>query len=197
MWLWRRAGPVARIGAFAVLVALIAFAVVLVPGLRQSSDERSAAEQRERAEQRAERVRQLEAEQRPRVARSASVAPAGAPASARLAARARLMDELTAAILTDARARVRRGELNGRIRRVDCEPFPRSLDDSGADKDLARRRGRFACLAVTAEFSGGAIGHRYRVLADFQTGRYAFCKVTGQPEPSREQLVTTPRACGG
>ena len=107
------------------------------------------------------------------------------------------MDEVAAAIEGDARARGRRGELNGRIRRVVCEAFPRTLNGAGAERDLSRRRGRYSCLAVTAVFTGGAIGHPYRALVNFETGRYAYCKSSGKPEPSREQLATTPRACGG
>jgi hypothetical protein len=113
------------------------------------------------------------------------------------------MDELSAAILADARLRVRRGALDGPIRRVQCEPFPRTLDGVGADRDPSRRTGRYACIAVTAEFArgeesiGGVIGHQYRTRVDFQSGRYAFCKISGQAGPSREQLATTPRACGG
>ena len=107
------------------------------------------------------------------------------------------MDDLTATIEADARARVSRGELDGRIRRVECEPYPRTVDDAGAEQDLTRRRGRYWCLAITSEFTGGVIGHQYRALVDFETGRYAYCKVTGQSGPSRDQLVTTPRACGG
>jgi hypothetical protein len=41
------------------------------------------------------------------------------------------------------------------------------------------------------------IGHQYRAEVDFGDGRYAFCKVSGQAGPAREQLVTTPKACGG
>lgn len=134
--------------------------------------------------------RRLEAEQRPLRGRSRSVAPT-------LAARAALIDDVAAAIASDARARVRRGELDGHIRRVECEPYPRTVDGLGADRDLARRRGRYSCLAITSEFTGGVIGHQYRVLADFKTGRYAYCKVAGQPGPSRDQLATTPRVCGG
>jgi hypothetical protein len=114
-----------------------------------------------------------------------------------VAARAVMMDDVAAAIEADARARVRRGALDGRIRRVECEPFPRTVDGVGAERDLSRRRGRYSCLAVTSEFTGGVIGHNYRVLADFETGRYAFCKIAGQSGPSRDQLVTTPRVCGG
>ena len=90
------------------------------------------------------------------------------------------------------------GRLDGPIRRVACEPFPRTLEGVGADTDLSRRGGRYSCLAVTAEVPGGTvIGHTYRARVGFETGRYAYCKVIGKPEPSREQLVTTPRACGG
>ena len=98
---------------------------------------------------------------------------------------------------------MRRGRLKGPIRRVECEPFPRTISGVGADQGLAHPRGRYSCVAATAEFGKGAtsvsgvIGHTYRVLVDFETGRYAYCKVSGQAGPSREQLVTTPRACGG
>jgi hypothetical protein len=199
-WIWRRMGRGSRLVAGLALAAVVAFGVAVVPEIQQSKEERSRAEQRERAERRAELVRRLEAEQRPRQRRSESVAAPGAGEDLRLAARARLLRELSAAVLADARLRVRRGEFERAVRRVDCEPFPRTVEGVGADEDLSRRRGRYSCVAVTAELEGtsrGVIGHQYRVLVDFETGRYAFCKVSGQAGPSREQLVTTPRACGG
>ena len=112
------------------------------------------------------------------------------------------MERLSALILADARRRVALGELDGPIRRVECEPFPRTVEGVGADRDLGRRRGGYACIAITAEFGGaagarGVIGHQYRALVDFATGRFAYCKVSGQAGPAREQLATTPRACGG
>jgi hypothetical protein len=113
------------------------------------------------------------------------------------------MDELQASLLADARRRVRAGSLEGPILRAECEPFPRSVDAIGADSDLSRRQGRYSCLAVTAEFErteqsiGGVLGHQYRTLVDFETGRYAYCKISGQAGPSRDQLATTPSACGG
>ena len=186
-----------------MLVLAIGGAAAALPGMLESKEEQAAAERREQAERRAELVRRLEREQRPRVRRFASPAPAGAPAAEQLDARAALMDELPAEILADARERVRSGQLDGPIRGVECEPFPRSVDAVGADEDLSRRTGRYACVAVTAEFgtgeagATGVIGHQYRSEVDFQTGRYAFCKVSGQAGPSREQLATTPKACGG
>lgn len=180
-----------------MLLVAVGFAVALVPALRESAREQEDALLRERAAQRAELVRRLEAEQRPLHGRSRSVAPPHAAAGERLAARAALVGDLRAAIETDARARVSRGDLDGPIRGVDCEPFPRGVDGGGPERDLNRRRGRYSCLAITAEFSGGAIGHVYRALVDFTSGRYAYCKVIGKSGPSRDQLVTTPRACGG
>jgi hypothetical protein len=202
-WLWRRMGRGARLAAAVAVVAAIAITAAVLPGILESKQERTASEERERAQLRAERIRELKAEQRQRSRRSESVAPAGAGADARLAARSGLMDELSRSVLADSRSRVRQGELDGPIRRVVCEPFPRTVEGVGADSDLSRRSGRYSCVAVTAVFGRreasvrGVIGHQYRALVDFKTGRYAFCKVSGQAGPSREQLVTTPRACGG
>ena len=44
------------------------------------------------------------------------------------------------------------------------------------------------------------IGHPYRVRIDFESGRYALCRVAGRPgEGSLQarQAVTVPRVCGG
>jgi hypothetical protein len=202
-WLWRRMGRTARLTALGAVILLLAGAAALVPVILESKEDRAEADRRDRAERRAELVRRLETEQRPRLRRSASVAPPGAAPNERLEARSALMDELNAEILADARARVRSGDLDGPIRRVECEPFPRSVDAVGAHEQLGRGSGRYACVAVTAEFgtgevgATGVIGHQFRTMADFETGRYAFCKVSGQAGPSREQLVTTPRVCGG
>jgi hypothetical protein len=192
-----------RVVAGLLLVAAIGIAIAVLPGILETKRERAESDRRERAQLREERIRELEAEQRPRFGRSDSVAPAGAGAEERLAARAGLLEELSRAVLTDSRRRVRSGELDGPIDRVECVPFPRTVEGVGADEDLSRRSGRFSCVAVTAAFGrdeqsvGGVIGHQYRTLVDFESGRYAYCKISGQAGPSREQLVTTPRACGG
>jgi hypothetical protein len=202
-WLWRRMGRTARLTALGAVILLVAAAAALVPVILDSKRDQAEADRRDRAERRAELVRRLETEQRPRHRRSTSVAAPGAAPSEQLDARAALMDDLNAEILADARDRVRRGDLDGPIRRVDCERFPRSVDAVGAHEQLNTSTGRYACVAVTAEFgtgeagATGVIGHQYRTMADFETGSYAFCKVSGQAGPSREQLVTTPRVCGG
>lgn len=202
-WIWRKMGRRLRIAAGVGLLAAIALSVPLAAEIRESKQEGAQSEQRERAEQRARLIRKLRLEQRPRLRRSASVPPTGAGAQEQLTARATLMDELHAAIVADARRRVRSGRLKGPIRRAECEPFPRSVDGLGADQDLSRRRGRYSCIAVTSDFKrsegsiGGLIGHQYRAKVHFSTGRYAFCKISGQAGPTPDQLVTTPRACGG
>lgn len=180
----------ARIAAGLAALAIVATAAAVVPGLRESQREADERVSRERAQQRAELVRRLNAEQRPVTGRSTARDPA------RVASRARLVRDVTGAIVADARSRVERRELDGRIRRGACEPFPRTLGRA-PEEDLSRRRGRYSCIAVTAEFERGAIGHLYRARVDFATGRYAFCKIAGRPGPEREQLVRIPRTCGG
>jgi hypothetical protein len=202
-WLWNKMGRGLRIGAALLLVALVAVGIALAPGISETKKERSRSEQSERAEQREALIRRLQRQQQPRFATSASVAPATAADAVRLRARAGLLDDLSASILADSRRRVREGELEGPIRRIDCEPFPRSVKSAGAEADVSRRRGRYVCIAVTADFKpdeasiGGAIGHPYRAAVDFETGRYAYCKIAGQAGPTAHPLVVTPKACGG
>jgi hypothetical protein len=203
-WLWRKMGRASRIAAVVALLGVVAVAVALAPTIQESKQKRLLSEQRERAERRAKLIRELEAEQRPHFGRSSSVAPPGAEAAEQLAARGRILDELIDAILRDARRRVRLGKLDRPpIRMVECEPFPRTVTVVGADKDLSRRRGRYSCIAVTSKFErtessvGLVTGHPYRALVDFKTGRYAYCKISGQADPSAKPLVTTPQACTG
>jgi hypothetical protein len=200
---WGAMGRRLRIATGIAVLGLVALALVLVPAVRESQSKRDAAERREQAERQERLIRELQAEQRPRFGRSDSRAAAAASPRAALAARARLLEELSATMLADARRRVRRGALDGPILRVDCEPFPRSVSTPAPEKNLARRSGRYYCVAITAEFKrtgasiGGALGHPYRAKVDFTTGRYAYCKVSGRPDPTPDPRVTTPRACGG
>jgi hypothetical protein len=192
-----------RVAVGVLLAVAVVVAVALASGIRESKRETAESERRERARLEERRLRELRTEQRPRFGRFDAVAASGAPAARRLEARAELLERLAPAILGDARRRVRRGRLDGPILRTDCEPFPRTVDGIGAERDLSRRRGRYSCVAVTADIPrseaslGGVIGHQYRVLVDFETGRYAFCKVSGRADAPPDPRVTTPRACGG
>ncbi len=70
-------------------------------------------------------------------------------------------------------------------------------------RDLSRRLGRYACVAATSEFErsetsvGGLLGYPYRAQVDFDSGRFALCKISGRPDPTPDPRVTTPGACGG
>lgn len=202
-WVWRKIGRPLRAVVVVGVLAVVAMAVAAVPALREASGERAASERRERAKLRERHIEELQAEQRPRLASSASIAPIGAGAPAQLEARAGLMAELSDSILADARRRVRLGALEGPIVGVTCEPFPRTVEGIGADKDLSSRRGRYSCIATRSEFArteesvGGLLGYPYRAMVDFRTGRYALCKISGRPDPTPDSRVTTPRACGG
>jgi hypothetical protein len=185
-----------RIGVVVAFVLAAAGTAVLVPAINDARQQRAAADRREREAMHDRRIRELRAEQRPRFGRAA-VAPQTAARAERLAARVAALDAMSAAIATDARRRVRAGALDGPIRRIDCEPFPRTVDGSDPARRLGERRGRYACLAVTSAFEGGAIGHPYRTMIDYETGRYAFCKIAGRTDPTPDPEVTTPRVCGG
>ncbi len=198
-WIWRRMPPVAKVGLVLGLVALTAVAVAIAPGIRESKSERERAEQRERQRARVAREARIRREQRPRFV-------TGPAATAGVAARRRLLDAASASVLADARRRVSAGQLRGPIEEIDCEPFPRNVAGIGAEDSTEQRFGRYACLAVTAEFTqseastGGLIGHPYRMRIDFDTGRYAFCKISGRPaegQLKRRLGVTVPPVCGG
>ena len=198
-WIWSKLPRAGRIALALLPFAVLALVLLLGPGIDESKDRRAAAERERRAQLTAERARRIEAEQRPRFRR-------GAPAGRDVAPRSALVSALPAAIEADARRRVAAGDLDGPIRSVECEPYPRSVEGRGAHLDPSQPTGRYSCLAVTREVrptetnEGAVIGHPYRVMVDFDSGRYAFCKVSGRPGEgslSAEILVPVPEACGG
>jgi len=198
-WLWRKMPPVANGALVLAFVGLIAVALMIAPGIRETKSEREKAEQQQRERARKANEARLEREQRPRFVN-------GPPATSGVPARHRLVDAASDSVLADARRRVAAGQLRGPIEGVDCEPFPRNVAGIGADDSTDLRYGRYHCLAVTARFketentSGGLLGHPYRVRIDFDTGRYAFCKIAGRPgegQLRRHLTVTVPTVCGG
>ncbi len=199
-WLWRRLPRAGKVAVALAPVVVIALVVALEPGIDRSKQERTDVQAQERASRVAAMAERLRAEQRPRLG-------GGTPAGTDLGARERLLGELAAAIRSDARERAAAGELAGPILRVECEPFPRTLAGIAPHDDRSVRIGRYACLAITRELPGddtataGASGHPYRARIDFQTGRYAFCKIAAAPgktlPATGDPLVALPRACGG
>ena len=188
-----------KVGVALLPVIAVGLVLALSPGIERGKEERVDAAAERLAQARAERLERLRREQRPRFAR-------GEPAAASLPARERLLADAAASVQRDARARVEAGALSGPIRRVQCEPYPPTTDPSGAERDPSRSAGRYACLAVTseiertAEHEAGAIGHPYRMRIDFETGRYAFCKISGRAGEgaiATTPFVPMPAVCGG
>ena len=198
-WLWRRMPPLAKGALVVAFVGLIAVALIIGPGIRESKREREKTEQQERQRAREAREASIRRAQRPRFA-TGPAATSGVPA------RRKLVDVAGASVLADARRRVEAGTMDGPVEDVDCEPFPRNVARVGAEDTTEARYGRYSCLAVTARFersertTGGLVGHAYRVRIDFDTGRYAFCRVIGRPgegQLKRHLGPTVPRECGG
>jgi hypothetical protein len=189
-----------------VLLALGAVAglAVGVPALVDSRRAQAAAERAATARLRAERLAELRAELRPVPGRAAPAR--GLTGAAALSARHATAAVLAQAILTDAVARARAGTLGHRSTRVECARYPTAPGEPDPADDLTARRGRYACLAVTADIapqqstSGGFFGYPYRALVDFRSGRFSFCKISGRPgEGSLAQtlVVPVPPSCGG
>jgi hypothetical protein len=187
-----------------LLVALIAGLAVAIPAITESKEERSAAQQRAERERQAERTAALEAQLR--LERGRGTAARGLSGGAALEARRALVGDLEAAVLADATARVRSGELTQSVLRIECERFPRGVGVPDPAADLSSRSGRYSCLAITADAprsesqNPSSIGYPYRALVDFPSGRFAFCKITGRPGEGglvREGTLRVPAACGG
>lgn len=195
-------GPRLRVAAAVALFAAVALAVALAGGIRESKRDAVEAERRGDEERRVSLTRRLEAESGhaldgPHRWRLPAPSPAsGSPAAPGSSTGCRSRSSRMPAV---ARARApSRGRSGGSSASPSANRRGR-----GAEGDLSRRRGRYSCLAVTAEIEGSetvtgvVTGHHYRAVVDFESGRYAFCTISGQAGPTRDPLVTTPRACGG
>ena len=119
-WLWRKMPPVAKGALVLAFVGLIAVALIIGPGIRESKSEREKAEQQQRERARKATEARLAREQRPRFV-TGPAATSGVPA------RRRLVEAASDSVLADARRRVAAGQLKGPIQGVDCEPFPRNV----------------------------------------------------------------------
>ena len=181
--------------AAALAVALLAAAALLVPGIldeRERAGERAREAAQRRHDQALADGRRASSGRAPAAARPTRAgAPGRAPhARPHGAARRALATRCSA----DAAVR---GE--GRVRGLDCEPFPRGSAPRPPVGDLVEGRGRYQCVAVTSRFDAGegergVIGIPFRLVADFARGRYAFCRVV--PLSDRDRLAhPLPAAC--
>ena len=190
--LGRRGKAAAAVISALALAGLVLAAIVLVPEIGETKRERAAAERRELAAGEERRRQRLIAEQRPRRARS-EVAPALS-----LAERGAVRRQIETAITRDQRARVRRGALDPPpALYATCDPF--------AGERPGVRVSRLSCTAVTSEVlkegaKAGVVGHPFLARVDYETGRYAWCKVSGRAGEGSFRSVTAvrvPRVCGG
>ena len=169
-WVWRRLPKAGKAAIALFPFVVIALVILLGPGIDRSKEDRERAQSERLARHRAERMARLRVEQRPRFGR-------GTPAGPDIARRTALLGEARAAVEIDARRRVAAGSLDGPVRRVECEPYPRTVEGKGAQLDPARETGRYSCLAITHDVPAGeraealAIGHPYRMKIDFTSGR--------------------------
>lgn len=130
--------------------------------------------------------------------------PAGATATARLAARARLVEAVERSIERDARARVRAGELRGRIQRAECGPIEKRPDAVPDHRDLSLDVGRYDCIAleqavINADGTHVAdYGYAFVAAVDFEDFTYVWCR-NNPPQSERGQsvYVRLERACLG
>jgi hypothetical protein len=163
------------------LAAAVAIVWLIVDDASESRREREATEQRAADRRLAANRKRLIAEQKLHLAH---VEPAPRP---------ELVGALEAAVLEDARRRVRRGNLNGPIRRVDCEPYPRTAPRRAQELDPKLRSGRYFCLAVRRNIVGtgeGSLGSPFFARIRYREARLAWCRIN--PIPG-EQAVPDPR----
>jgi hypothetical protein len=191
-FLYRKLSPRGRmlfkIGLAVFVVAVTVTAIVLVPRIAETNRERADQERREAAAALAQRRRRLIAEQRPQRGRSAADA-----------SRAVVLADLKRAILADARARTASGKLHGpAAKRVECKPLAGGSAASGA-------RAAYSCIAITSDLPstesspGGVLGHPFRAVVDYSSGRFTWCKVSGRAGEGgfsqKDLAIRIPRAC--
>jgi hypothetical protein len=96
--------------------------------------------------------------------------------------------DLERAITADARARVRRGNLDGPILATECEINPPS--QRPLERDLSVRRIEYECLAVTRRDPDGrfSVGHSFDAVVDYRRYRFTWAKVCHPPGEGAARL---------
>ena len=133
------------------------------------------------------------------------VPPAGAHAPEVLRARRALVAAAEAAITADARARIARGELRGRVTRTECGPLGpvnRGQKPVTDDLDLTKPIGRYDCTVVQRDVvqdgeSVATFGYPFVAALDFRSFTFTWCK--NNPAQSERGIalahVRLSRAC--
>jgi hypothetical protein len=184
-------------------VALLVLAVVIVVVLNAKADRDARQRAADARAAQAERVR-LTKLQAPHRGAATDLRPRrGATEGERLAARGELVRRVEASITRDARARARTGELAGPISGSECGPFLRAPDAVPDDRVLAKRVGRYDCVAIKDDIKGasggsvGRLGYPFVAALDFDRFTYVWCRNT-PPQSERGPalaFVRLDRAC--
>ncbi|HEX8105001.1 MAG TPA: hypothetical protein VF533_20435, partial [Solirubrobacteraceae bacterium] len=129
-WLLRKVPPARRrMAVAAVALATLAVAVagvLVIVGAQRDERDRAAAEARAQKAGAAARRARYQREARPHSGRGPAAGELGGAAA--LKARRTLVAGLEAAVLADARARTRRGELEGDHRSATCSRYPKGVE---------------------------------------------------------------------
>lgn len=183
----------ALVAAVAALTAAIV--LVVIPRVDTSKAHHTRQARAAAASAAARELRALRIEQRPRRLTFAPAASHGG--------RVALVHRLEAAITRDARARARRGLLDGPIERTTCHAYPSTLS-----RPLVPARaaiGRYDCLAVQLPVQNerglppAAIGYPFWARVRFPAGRLTWCEINPEPGERGQQVagksVPVPLAC--
>jgi hypothetical protein len=175
---WRKIA----IGAVVVLAVLGVAAALIVPEIEEGKDERAEKERRSDAAYEAAKQEELEREGKLRHGKG-EPAPAGASPAEERQARRVLVRDLEGAVTRDARARVRRGNLDGPILATQCKVNPPSRRP--LERDLSVRRLDYDCVAVKHRSPTGqfVVGHSFDAIVDFEHFRFTWamsCLIPGE-----------------
>jgi hypothetical protein len=169
--------------AGATLLLLLALGGVAGALALNDADDRQARQKAEQTRRIAALTAKLKRVQAPHrgVARALKP-PAGATDAERLQARRALVAAVEDRITADAQARVRTGELDGPIRDTVCGPILKSKEAIPDDRVLAKRIGRYDCVAIkkhvtTADDAKVAeLGFAFVAALNFDTYTYTWCR---------------------
>jgi hypothetical protein len=195
----RRRRIIAAVAGVVVLAALAVGATVLLSD-KSAKDKRDSAT---RAKLVAAEIARLKRVQAPHRGADVALKPAkGASAAQQLKARHDFLVAVQDAITTDARGRVRSGELRGTISHTECGPFLRAREAVPDDRVLSKPIGRYDCVAVLANATHngqtvGKLGYAWVAALDFRRYTYVICRNSpAQGEAGRPlAFVRLDRAC--
>ncbi len=187
----RRGVPWRFLAVVAVALAVIGVAIsVLSADGAEDRRDASAAQERLEARERARLIR----EGKPVFAEG----PAPLGSESELTYRVRLLAAAEAAITADAIRRTETGEIDRDVKGTRCKPFPYTSTRAAQERDASLARNRYQCIAYNNRFSlselegearTGIIGQPYWLIADYETGKLTFCKLTPKAGEGGKSLV--------